>query len=414
MSDTTRLTASMIVPGDGRVLAPGTLEITDGVVSALISGRDADAVELDGIALIPGLVNPHTHLEFSQLRHPIPADSGMAEWIGQVTQSRRARQACSSESTDPRQDLGNPIRCGIDELMDAGTSLVGDIITSDELVGSWAETDPDCVLFREIIALREDRCDDAYRVACEFLARTTTPPGCAALSPHAPYSVHPDLFHRLVKLASDEKVPLATHLAESPQELELLTTGRGPLRDRLEAFDAWDSSAIPRGSSPHDYLVPLATLDHPLVIHGNFLDERSQSWLADHPHVTVVYCPRTHAHFGHPPHPWRQLRDRGVRVAVGTDSRASNPDLSSFRELQFLARLAPDAPPSQLLQMATTIPAESLGRASQHGQLTPGRTANALGIAIPVSRPVTLRTLLRHGTPVGHMRRGAWKAMDAA
>src|SRR5207247_3350094 len=104
-----------------------------------------------------------------------------------------------------------------------------------------------------------------------------------------------------------------------------------------------------------------------LFIHGNYLDPR----LAFPRGASIIYCPRTHAYFGHPPHPYRQLLARGVRVALGTDSLASNPDLDVLAEARFLHHLHPDTPGAQLLHMATLAGAEALGWSDEVGSLTP-------------------------------------------
>jgi cytosine/adenosine deaminase-related metal-dependent hydrolase len=74
-----------------------------------------------------------------------------------------------------------------------------------------------------------------------------------------------------------------------------------------------------------------------------------------------VYCPRTHAYFGHTPHPWQQLQAAGAVVLLGTDSRASNPDLSVWKELQFVASQKNAVPVWELLPMITTSAAAALG-----------------------------------------------------
>ncbi|MBC8112862.1 MAG: amidohydrolase family protein, partial [Candidatus Saccharimonas sp.] len=174
------------------------------------------------------------------------------------------------------------------------------------------------------------------------------------LSPHAPYSVHPELFRGAVELARQSGRPLAIHLAETEAELELLADGTGEFRELLEEFGLWREGLFGGGKRPMQYLETLAESPAPLIVHGNYLDDAELRFLAARPHMTLVYCPRTHAAFGHREHPWRRLREWGGSVAIGTDSRASNPDLSVFAELQFLAERHPDVSHLELLELATT------------------------------------------------------------
>jgi cytosine/adenosine deaminase-related metal-dependent hydrolase len=97
--------------------------------------------------------------------------------------------------------------------------------------------------------------------------------------------------------------------------------------------------------------------------------------------MSVVWCPRTHAAFGHPPHPFRRFLEQGVNVALGTDSLASSPDLSILNEARFLYRSYPNA--EILLRMITVNGALALGLAELFGSLQIGRPANLTVIAIP-------------------------------
>jgi cytosine/adenosine deaminase-related metal-dependent hydrolase len=203
------------------------------------------------------------------------------------------------------------------------------------------------------------------------------------LSPHAPYSVHPELFARLIDLAKAHSAPVAMHLAETRAELELLAQGRGEFVEMLTAFGVWRDGLIPRGSRPMDYLKRLAEVARALVVHGNYLDEDELEFVAIHPQMTVVYCPRTHAFFGHAPHPWRRLLDRGASVALGTDSRASNPDLSLWNELTFLREEFPDAAPRVLLELGTIRGARALGLDGEFGTIAPGKSARLATVALP-------------------------------
>ncbi len=142
-------------------------------------------------------------------------------------------------------------------------------------------------------------------------------------------------------------VPVAMHLAESREELDLLRDGTGPFQDLLDERSMWDPQAIPLGSRPLDYLRMLADAPRALVIHGNYLDDEELAFLgANRERMSLVYCPRTHAYFFHPPYPLGRALAAGVHVALGTDSRASNPDLSLLEEMRFVcAPILQLAPP---------------------------------------------------------------------
>jgi cytosine/adenosine deaminase-related metal-dependent hydrolase len=196
------------------------------------------------------------------------------------------------------------------------------------------------------------------------------------VSPHAPYSVHPDLVRGLVDLAVSRRAPVAMHLAETRAELELLADGTGEFIPFLEGLGVWRADAIPRGTRPLDYLRELARSENALAIHGNYFAADEIDFLSAHPNISVVYCPRTHAFFRHDPHPWRKLLARQVNVALGTDSRASSPDLGLWNELLFLRAQFPDFDPALLLHVGTWNGAFALGLESETGSLAVGKAAD--------------------------------------
>jgi cytosine/adenosine deaminase-related metal-dependent hydrolase len=123
----------------------------------------------------------------------------------------------------------------------------------------------------------------------------------------------------------------------------------------------------------------------------------------------VVYCPRTHAYFGHPPHPCRELLAARINVALGTDSLASNPDLDVLTEARYLHRCRPDLAPDTLLSMATLAGARALGWAAEVGSLEAGKSADLVVVPLPGLEADPYRLLLDGDGPVqGVLWRGRW------
>lgn len=146
----------------------------------------------------------------------------------------------------------------------------------------------------------------------------------------------------------------------------------------------WDSEVLAPGGHPLDYLKLLAQAPRALVVHGNYLGDEAFGFLAGHrEHMSLVHCPRTHAFFDHPSLDLARLLNQGVHLALGTDSRASNPDLCVLREMRHVARHHPKICPDDILAMGTLESARALGRGTEVGSLTLGKQADL--VAIPTT-----------------------------
>ena len=175
------------------------------------------------------------------------------------------------------------------------------------------------------------------------------------------------------------------HFAESPDERELLESGTGRFADSLRNAGFWREGLFPwTGNQPlSDLIGQLSKAARVLLVHGNDLNDAEIDLIARYDHLSVIYCPRTHDFFGYTAHPVAKLIDAGIRVAIGTDSRASNPDLSVWKEVQFLLHHRPDLDPYSVLQMATQWGADSLlGAESGFGII--GRSAGGIESLVAV------------------------------
>jgi cytosine/adenosine deaminase-related metal-dependent hydrolase len=246
-------------------------------------------------------------------------------------------------------------------------------------------SDADVTHFHEVIAFSGARAESAMNALVERLEiqQNLDARAIYGISPHAPYTVSPKLLKLLVSHAQQHNLPMAMHLAESREELDFLREGAGPFRQLLEERSMWDPNAVPNGSRPIDYLQMLAGAPRALVVHGNYLDFHELSFLgANRTHMSLVYCPRTHAYFAHEPYPLAAAATARVRVALGTDSRASNPDLDLLKEMREMTCAHSWLPPQDVLRMGTLAGAKALGRDRDVGSIAEGKVANL--VAIPI------------------------------
>jgi cytosine/adenosine deaminase-related metal-dependent hydrolase len=368
-SATLSLTARWLFPVVGPPLANGVLTVREGTITAVERHGRAE-IDLGNAAILPGLVNAHTHLDLSGMRGLAPPSSDFTGWLRQVIAHRRARS--------PEQVQAD-VRAGLAECIRTGTTLIGDISgdggsSYKALVTSGIRA----VIFREMLGLPLERARLAMAAAEEWLrafpATDMVRPG---LSPHAPYSTRALAYAWAAAKCEEHSLPFTSHLGESKEEVELLEEQTGPFVEFLKDLGVWDPEGLLPGV---DYYPHNCNLGGPakLFAHANFADPADLAMT----NSTVVYCPRTHAAFGHPPHPFRDFLARGIRVALGTDSLASNPDLDLLAEARFLRRRT-DVPGDTLLRMATLSGAAALGWADVTGSLEPGKSADLIIVPLP-------------------------------
>ncbi len=378
MSATIHLRARYVFPVEGDPIDWGVVSIEGGRIAAVGAGAAGGEVEdLGNVALLPGLINAHAHLDLAALPRPIgPAGIGFVDWLREVI------------ALGTRTE-GTSIAHGAAEALQSGTTLLVDIAQpqpGEDLPASAGELlapAPAILSLLELIGPTAERAQAAMERAEGFLFASGRPRPGRGLAPHAPYTVRPELLDHTVGLCAAAGATLAMHLAESAEEIEWLHDGGGPLADLL-AERGIDAAALAIGPRPLDYLRRLQRAGRVLVVHGNYLDEEEIAFLAARAErMAVVCCPRTHAHFGHRRDPLEAMLAAGVGVVLGSDSRASAPELDMLAELRFAARRHPRIAPPQLLAMATLEAARALGLAGRRGSIVPGKRADLVAVELP-------------------------------
>ena len=368
---------------DSHVLLQNTaLDITeDGHISDIYSWQDSSCTPEDTVVdwgtavIMPGLINAHAHLELTLLGDQPIRFHSFTDWLTQLMAGRRSWS---------REELQSSVKQGISLSLASGTTMVGDI-ASDRITHSGNHGNPlRQVIFMESIAFSPDRAEE--NIADLNRALETAEPSDLikyGISPHAPYSVSGELYRGLSKLAQQRKLLLSTHIAETAAEIQFLQTGTGQFRDFLQSMNIIPSGWTPPGLLPIPYLYSLGVLGpNCLLIHCNYMDRDSIDTVA-HSGSSIVYCPRSHAFFGHPQHPVRQLLNAGINIALGTDSLASNTTLSMLDEMRFLSKNRTDLKSEEILQAATFNGAKALKYGSSLGLLKSGYRADMTVLDAP-------------------------------
>jgi len=339
---------------------------------------DAAWSDLGNAVLLPALVNAHIHLGITGLAGRHPQGQGLVPWLDSMVPAARAMT--------PEQ-VTHSVTEGIDRCVALGTGLVGEIAGRPEVVPALLQDGRLLArVFFEYLGVKPEAAEQIFAGAAraaESLAAKGLWRIQAGLSPHAPYSVLPQYWKKGVELTKQLKVPWSSHVAESPEEVSFLRSGEGAFRDYLTRIGAWDDGFPVPGASVVSYLESMDVLDESaLLVHGVCLDESEIERLAMND-VALCLCPGSNAYLGLPQAPVTALHEAGVFLCLGTDSLASNQDLSVWAEMRRVHDLAPGIAAVDILQMATANGAMALGFGGKAGVLAPDVPARLVAVELP-------------------------------
>jgi 5-methylthioadenosine/S-adenosylhomocysteine deaminase len=333
-----------------------------------------EIVELPAHALIPGLINAHTHAAMSLFRG-LADDLPLMDWLQNHIWPAEARWVSPEFVRDGTQ-------LAIAEMLKGGTTCFNDMYFFPE-AAAHAVRDSGVRACIGLILIDfptpyartpDEYIDKGLRLHDDLRHETLI---TTAFAPHAPYSVSDAPLARLRTLNSELNLPLHMHVHETAHEVgEAMTaTGKRPLA-RLDNLDLVDPSLV--------------------AVHMTQLDEAEIARLAEM-HASVVHCPESNLKLASGFCPVHKLMQAGVNVALGTDGAASNNDLDMLGELRTAALLAKAVsgaatavPAHAALRMATLNGARALGLDAETGSLTPGKAADitAIDLAALASQPV--------------------------
>ncbi len=371
--------ARHVLPIDAPVIDNGAVAVAHGVIRAV--GKFADLrrvwrgpiLDHGNAALLPALVNPHVHLEFSALRGRLGPQPDFPTWLRIALQAHAALTPFEVEGG---------IEAGLHELWRFGIGLVGEISNTGLSFSPLQESGLDYQYFYECLGFHLEGEGPLAGDFPIFLSETALGDPFFAAAAHAPYSVSAALFRRVVAWNRRRGRLTSIHLAESAEEVEFLHTGRGFFRELLEARGRWRDNFQPPGCSPVAYLDSLGVLGpDTLAAHCLQVSDADAEILARRG-VWVILCPRSNRRSGAGRAPFTRLLKAGIRMALGTDSLASAEDYNLFRDLLLLHADFPEVPGSHLISLITLAGAQALRREAELGSLTPGKQAALIAVSL--------------------------------
>jgi cytosine/adenosine deaminase-related metal-dependent hydrolase len=396
-------TCRWLLPIDRPPIERAWIETVDGLIRRFGQGAPpAPPVDLGDVAVLPGLVNAHTHLELSWLAGRVPPAESLDEWLRALLHLRRSGRTA---------DVAVEVDAGVEAarcMHATGTVLVGDVSNNLNTAPVLAGAGLGGVVFHELIGF--DVIDPSALVTGAIARLAAAAPAVAdavvpirlTLAAHAPYSVAPRLLREIATRVPDG--PLTIHVAESSDEIEFLRRGTGAFRRLLDDLGAWSPVWRAPESGPVAYLAGVGYLrPGMLAVHGVHLTDRELERLRDSG-AALVTCPRSNLWVGAGMPRVSHFYAAGVPVAIGTDSLASVDSLNLFDELAELRRIAPDVTAGSLLESATRIGAEVLGFGASYGTIAAGKAAALIAVDVPGGL-TDVEEYLVGGVPAAAVRR---------
>ena len=407
------LRAKVVLPVTAPPIEDGAVFVAGNKIRAVGPWKDLrphlreKVCDLGEVILLPGLVNAHCHLDYTDMAGQLSPPKTFTDWIGLIT---------AAKSAWSYSDYACSWLHGAHQLLKTGTTTVGDIEAMPDLLPEvWDATPLRVFSFLEMTGIKSRRApQEILRAAVETIDSLQHPRNRAWLSPHAPYSTLPELLQRTARTAQKRKWRVSIHAAESVQEFEMFNDARGAMHDWLKRNER-DNSDCGHGS-PVAHLARQKLLgENVLAIHVNFLAHGDATLLAKNK-THVVHCPRSHDYFKHPPFERARLAKAGVNLCLGTDSLATvrkigkqKPELDLFAEMRALADKDKTVSPVEILQMATINSARALGLAGKAGELSPGALADAIAIPFRGRLAHVHEAVLQHsGNVAASMIAGRW------
>jgi cytosine/adenosine deaminase-related metal-dependent hydrolase len=407
------LRARTILPVSSPPIENGAIQISGNRIRAvgawpdLQPQSDEKVFDLGDVILLPGLINAHCHLDYTDMAGDLPPTKTFTDWIPLIT---------AAKTNWSYSEYAHSWLHGAHMLLKTGTTTVADIEAMPDLLPEvWDATPLRVFSFLEMTGIRARRNPkDILREAFEKIDSLAHARCSAALSPHAPYSTLPQLLRLSAGLARKKKWRLCTHLAESAEEFEMFRHARGKMFDWLKRNER-DNSDCGLGSPVQHFARHKMLGENLLAVHVNYLARGDAALLGKH-RVNIVHCPRSHDYFRHAPFLRERLANAGANLCLGTDSLATTrklgrqkPGLNLFDEMRQLAAADKTISPQEILRMATVNGARALGLAGQAGELS--KNANADLIAIPAGGKSgdVYETVLAHtGNVKASMIDGRW------
>ncbi len=380
------ISADLIYPVTAPPLKNGVIGVNeDGSIHSVLSQEQAqnraDVTHYDGV-LVPGFINTHCHLELSHLRDKIAEKTGLTNFIKSILGLRQ----------QPDEEVIAAMQKADQEMYTNGIVAVGDI--SNVLISREVKLQSK-IYYQTFIELFGFNRPSAPIIASGLELKTSFLPLKASIVPHAPYSVSRELFEEIEKLTTGTDIQ-SIHNQETIAENELFETGKGKFAEFFTDLGIAQSDAHQSGENSMRYHLPqMAKNVNTLLVHNTFSSKADVDFSkTHHQHLYWCLCPNANLYIEDALPNVELLQNEAVKITLGTDSFASNHQLSILAEMHTL-QSHKNIPFEDVLKWATLNGAEFLGIDTEYGSLSVGKKPGILLVENFEAEKITSKTIIK-------------------
>jgi len=362
-----RFSAQYIITNTSPPLKRGVVTTDDyGTVISIedTSGnlKESDSVEFHNGIIIPGFVNCHCHLELSHMKGAIGRGGGLGGFVLKVRDGRETERSSICESAISADN----------DMYNSGISLCADICNSSITFPIKKTSKISYINLLEVFGIDPEKAShrmDHISGVAEEAKRLDLP---FFFVPHSAYSMSLSLL-RLLREKSNQNKITSVHFAETKGEEEFLENHSGALMDSYIK-----SGLIPRklelvSSHASAVLKEITQSGSLILVHNTFVKQQLIAELRKRENLFWCLCPNSNIYIENVLPPVDLLIKEGCSIVVGTDSLASNNQLSIISELITLQLNFPSLSVNQLVEWATINGAKALAQEDKFGKIEPGK-----------------------------------------
>ena len=347
--------AVVVTSDNGKILEIGKREDYDHTELQVLNGY-----------LVPGFINTHCHLELSHMKGMLPENTGLIEFIKGVLSKREAsEEAIQSAISDADK-----------EMYRNGIVAVGDISNVNDTFNVKANSKIKYHTFVEVFNLVPEAAEETFKNGEKLFEELQQKNLPASIVPHAPYTVSPELFRLINGFNIKKGLISSMHNQETKDENDFFLTKTGGFNDFYKQWGFDISFFTPTGKRSLESVLPYFSDDVKLLLVHNTMCNKTDIKAAQQKSKNIYWCfnPNANLYIENTLPDYNLFIEEGTKCTIGTDSLASNWQLSILEEMKVISKKVSQLPFETLLNWATLSGAEFLGMDKDLGSIEIGKT----------------------------------------